>query len=451
MPPARPIRLPAIRVRRSRSTTSWLSCVRTRRSRTCAWPSFRLPPRTTPPRMENLRKALAIKPDLVEAQRAVIALDASERPHRRSAGGRARRPEAAAEGVGRLHPRGQHPRVEEGVERGRSRVSHRPQVRPGPPISRSICIRCCSPPAKDAEADSFAATWLKDHPKDRGFRLNLAQNAIGKKDYAAAAKQYKALLELEPDDALALNNLAWVAGQLKDPKALEYAEKRRQARAGQPRRSSTPWACCWSKRAIPRAAWTRCSKAVALAPDAADIRLNLARALVKDGQKDAAKKELETLAKLGDKFAAAGGSREADADPVSMARGRRSCPGGDRAPAPVNRCRSEGKSRIMTTVAVVGLGYVGLPLAVEFGKKHRTIGFDLSAEKIASYRRHVDPTGEVSTEDLRAATLLSFGTDAGRACRSGLHHRRRADAGRRSASAGLPPAARRVAIGRQRT
>ncbi len=65
----------------------------------------------------------------------------------------------------------------------------------------------------------------------------------------------------------------------------------------------------------------------------------------------------------------------------------------------------------MTTVAVVGLGYVGLPLAVEFGKKHRTIGFDLSPEKVANYRRHVDPTGEVSIADLRAATLLSVGTD----------------------------------------
>lgn len=35
----------------------------------------------------------------------------------------------------------------------------------------------------------------------------------------------------------------------------------------------------------------------------------------------------------------------------------------------------------MTTIAVVGLGYVGLPLAVEFGKKYRTLGFDLSAER----------------------------------------------------------------------
>jgi len=62
-------------------------------------------------------------------------------------------------------------------------------------------------------------------------------------------------------------------------------------------------------------------------------------------------------------------------------------------------------------IAVVGLGYVGLPLAVEFGKRVRTIGFDLSREKVESYRRHVDPTGEVSTEDLKAAGLLAVTAD----------------------------------------
>jgi UDP-N-acetyl-D-galactosamine dehydrogenase len=49
---------------------------------------------------------------------------------------------------------------------------------------------------------------------------------------------------------------------------------------------------------------------------------------------------------------------------------------------------------------------VGLPLAVAVGKRARTIGFDLSAAKIENYRRFVDPTGEVSTQDLKAATQL---------------------------------------------
>jgi UDP-N-acetyl-D-galactosamine dehydrogenase len=62
-------------------------------------------------------------------------------------------------------------------------------------------------------------------------------------------------------------------------------------------------------------------------------------------------------------------------------------------------------------VAVVGLGYVGLPLAVEFGKKVRTIGFDLSASKIENYKKFIDPTGEVSTEQLQAARQLEVTTD----------------------------------------
>jgi UDP-N-acetyl-D-galactosamine dehydrogenase len=65
-----------------------------------------------------------------------------------------------------------------------------------------------------------------------------------------------------------------------------------------------------------------------------------------------------------------------------------------------------------TTVAVVGLGYVGLPLAVEFGKKYRTIGFDLSQAKVDAYKRCIDPTGEVAEGELRKAAKLAPTTDA---------------------------------------
>jgi UDP-N-acetyl-D-glucosamine/UDP-N-acetyl-D-galactosamine dehydrogenase len=66
------------------------------------------------------------------------------------------------------------------------------------------------------------------------------------------------------------------------------------------------------------------------------------------------------------------------------------------------------------TVAVVGLGYVGLPLAVEFGVKYRTIGFDRSEKKISAYQRFEDPTGEVSTAKLRAAEGLQVTADESR-------------------------------------
>ena len=63
------------------------------------------------------------------------------------------------------------------------------------------------------------------------------------------------------------------------------------------------------------------------------------------------------------------------------------------------------------SIAIVGLGYVGLPLAVEFGKKMHTLGVDLSTEKVEAFRRYVDPTGEVSTNDLQEAHQLQCHTD----------------------------------------
>jgi UDP-N-acetyl-D-galactosamine dehydrogenase len=66
---------------------------------------------------------------------------------------------------------------------------------------------------------------------------------------------------------------------------------------------------------------------------------------------------------------------------------------------------------VLPTVAVVGLGYVGLPVAVAFGKERRTIGYDLSRKRIESLRRQVDATGEVSTTELMAANQLRASAD----------------------------------------
>ena len=62
-------------------------------------------------------------------------------------------------------------------------------------------------------------------------------------------------------------------------------------------------------------------------------------------------------------------------------------------------------------IGVIGLGYVGLPLAVEFGKITNVVGFDINSERIDELRRGFDKTLEVSTEELRSATLLQFSCD----------------------------------------
>ena len=63
------------------------------------------------------------------------------------------------------------------------------------------------------------------------------------------------------------------------------------------------------------------------------------------------------------------------------------------------------------SIAVIGLGYVGLPLAVEFGKKYSTIGFDINAKRVAELESGQDHTLEVTPEELRQAQQLTFTTD----------------------------------------
>jgi UDP-N-acetyl-D-glucosamine/UDP-N-acetyl-D-galactosamine dehydrogenase len=62
-------------------------------------------------------------------------------------------------------------------------------------------------------------------------------------------------------------------------------------------------------------------------------------------------------------------------------------------------------------IGIVGLGYVGLPLAVEFGKHYETVGFDVKAERIAQLRRGRDVTLEATRAELQAARRLSFTSD----------------------------------------
>ena len=63
-------------------------------------------------------------------------------------------------------------------------------------------------------------------------------------------------------------------------------------------------------------------------------------------------------------------------------------------------------------LCIVGLGYVGLPLAVEFGRHLPTLGFDIAKSRIAELRQGRDHTREVSAEELAATPQLSFSDDA---------------------------------------
>ncbi len=64
-----------------------------------------------------------------------------------------------------------------------------------------------------------------------------------------------------------------------------------------------------------------------------------------------------------------------------------------------------------TRIGIIGLGYVGLPLAVEFGKHYPTVGFDIKKDRIAELERGNDSTLETTSEELKGATKLRFATD----------------------------------------
>jgi putative PEP-CTERM system TPR-repeat lipoprotein len=151
---------------------------------------------------------------------------------------------------------------------------------------------------KTAPADAAADKWLRDHPKDTVLRTYLGERAVRAKDYKTAAKHYQAMVNLQPDNAMYLNNLAWVAGELEDPKALSYAEKAATLAPENSAVLDTLGTLLMKKGDIAQGV-DRIRRAAQLAPAQGDIRVHLAKALIQSGDKESARKELNALVQAG--------------------------------------------------------------------------------------------------------------------------------------------------------
>ncbi len=155
---------------------------------------------------------------------------------------------------------------------------------------------------RTADADRFAVDWEKSFPRDAAFQTHLGATAIGSKDLVAAEARFRKVTALRPDDPLALNNLAWVLVAQGKPGALPLAQRAVELQPGSAAMMETLALALAADNQLPKAIeWQR--KAVAKAPEAPNFRLGLARLLVKAGDKPGARAELDTLAKLGGKFA----------------------------------------------------------------------------------------------------------------------------------------------------
>lgn len=250
--------------------------------------------------IKNLKKALEIKPDIVEAQRALIMM-ALEGKNTKNAIDIARtvqkqRPKEAIGYVleGDIHAFGKAWPEAINVFRNGLKQIAAPEL--AIKLNGSLIAS-----GNTAEAEKMAGTWLKEHPKDMAFRMYQGDRATGQKNFAQAVNHYQAALELQPNNALILNNLAWASGQTKSPKALDYAEKANQLAPNQPAFMDT-LAMLLADKGEAAKAVELLRKALSTAPQASAIQLNLAKVLIASGKKDEARKELDALAKMGDKF-----------------------------------------------------------------------------------------------------------------------------------------------------
>jgi putative PEP-CTERM system TPR-repeat lipoprotein len=152
-----------------------------------------------------------------------------------------------------------------------------------------------------AGAAAFAAKWMGEHAKDAGFVFHLSEVALGQRDFAQAEARLGEGLKLRPDDAIMLNNLAWVQVQLKRGEAVATAEKANKLRPDTPAFMDTLATALAASKQMDKAIEVQ-KKAVALDGKDPGWRLNLARLYIDAGQRAQARTELDALAKLGTDF-----------------------------------------------------------------------------------------------------------------------------------------------------
>jgi cellulose synthase operon protein C len=249
---------------------------------------------------ESLDGALEVSPGFLPAQRGLIVIEIADgRPEQALAIARTVQRERPDQGAGYL--------LTGDVEVSRKNwdaaiAAYRAGLAREPVTEFAVKLHGALGLAKrNAEADVFAAGWIKQHPQDAAFRSYLGDLAVSKHDLGRAESEYLAVLKLQPDNAIALNNLAWVSHKLGKPGAAEYAERANALGPGQPAFMDT-LATVLADAGQEKRALEIEKQAIALQPESHAFRLNLAKLYIKAGDKAQARIELDQLAKLGDKF-----------------------------------------------------------------------------------------------------------------------------------------------------
>jgi len=151
-------------------------------------------------------------------------------------------------------------------------------------------------------AEARIKEWLAANPDDITTRRHLAYARLLRGKYAGAVEQYKIVLERQPKDPVALNNLAWALSKLKDPSAVTYAQRAYELTPADGGIADTYAQILVERGELPRGIEIL-QKAVAATPSNPEIRYHLAQAFAKSGDKPKAISQLEIVIGSSPKFA----------------------------------------------------------------------------------------------------------------------------------------------------
>jgi putative PEP-CTERM system TPR-repeat lipoprotein len=173
------------------------------------------------------------------------------------------------------------------------------------PKSHEVAVRlhaALTAAGKPKEAQLWAKKWIAENPQDVAMRLHLGGTELAAGNLKASAGHYQAAVAVQPKNVLALNNLAWIGGELGDPAALGHAER---AFKLAPNAASVldTYGMLLVRKGDTEKALPLLQRASSLEPARHELRLNYAKALIKAGRKGEARVELEALSKVDENFA----------------------------------------------------------------------------------------------------------------------------------------------------
>lgn len=243
--------------------------------------------------MRSLTHALALQPDFPQAQVALAALLSRQQAY----------PQAIA--LARTMQR-QHPEAPLGlkVEGDVMMAQRQPEaaqrlyqrgyeLRPSGELLMALhdALRLGG---RAAQARARLLSWLAQHPRDQAVRMHLAGGLLAERDYPAARTQFNAAVQQDPGNIIALNNLAWICQQLKDPRARAIAQ---QAYRRAPRNAAVLDTLAWimAEQGDSAGALPLLTQASTLAPAAMEIRYHLGVVLARSGNKRDARTQFQQL------------------------------------------------------------------------------------------------------------------------------------------------------------